>query len=82
MTENQFGLRAAFIATAFVAVASLAAKIGVTRADLLCLLAVPVLLGAAVGTLAGNVGRWIRHGVAADIVLMGLVLLDLLVRTR
>ena len=82
MTENQFSLRAAFIATALVAVASLAAKYGVTGPNVLLLLAVPVLIGAAVGTLAGKVGLWIRYGVQADIVLTGLVVLDLLIRTR
>jgi hypothetical protein len=82
MTENQFSLRAAFIATALVAIASLSAKYGVTGPNVFYLLAVPVLIGAAVGTLAGNVGLWIRYGVQADIVLTGLVVLDLLIRTR
>jgi hypothetical protein len=80
MTANQFSLREAFIATALVAVASLAAKYGVAGPDVLCLLAVPVLIGAAVGTLAGRVGLWIRHGLAADAVLIGLVLLDRMIR--
>ena len=56
---GQFTLRAAFIATALVALAAWLGKLGVTGPDLLCLLAVPVLLGAAVGVLAGKVPlRW------------------------
>jgi hypothetical protein len=76
----RYTLRSMFVATAFVAVASLAAKYGVAGPNVFCLLAVPVLIGAAVGTLAGRVGLWIRHGIEADAVLIGLVLLDRLIR--
>jgi hypothetical protein len=74
MTANQFSLRAALIATALVAVAAWFAKIGFAGPEPLCILAVFPLVGAAVGTLAGNVRLWIRHGVGVDIVLMGLAL--------
>ncbi len=57
-----------FIATALVAFASLAAKYGVTGPNVLCLLAVPVLIGAAVGTLTGGVVLWIRYGVAFSVI--------------
>ena len=59
-----------FIATAFVALAAWAARYGATMPYALRLLAVPPLLGVAVGTLAGRVGLGIRCGVAADIVLV------------
>jgi hypothetical protein len=77
----RWSLASMFVATAFVAGASLAAKYGIAGREPLCLLAVPILIGVAVGMLAGQVGPWIRYGVQADIVLMGLVLLDRLIRT-
>ena len=75
-----WSLASMFVATAFAAVASLAAKYGVAGPNVFCLLAVPVLIGAAVGTLAGRVGLWIWHGLAADVVLIGLALLDRMIR--
>ena len=68
--EMRWSLASMFIATAFVAVAAWAARYGATMPDALRLLAVPPLLGVAVGTLAGRVGLGIRYGVAADIVLV------------
>jgi hypothetical protein len=76
MPSMRWSLARMFAMTALVAVASLAAKYGVAGPNVFCLLAVPVLVGAAVGTLAGRVGLWIRHGLAADVVLIGLALLD------
>ena len=67
-----------FIATAFVAVAAWAARYGATMPDVLCLLAVPVLLGAAVGTLAGRFAFWVLCGVGVDIVLMGLAFVPMI----
>ncbi len=80
MPAMRWSLASMFVATAFVAIASLAARYGIAGPEPLCLLAVPVLIGAAVGTLAGRVGLWIRHGIEADAVLIGLVLLDRFVR--
>jgi hypothetical protein len=77
--KMRWSLARMFAMTALVAVASLAAKYGMAG-NVFCLLAVPVLIGAAVGTLAGRVGLWIRHGIEADAVLIGLVLLDRLIR--
>ncbi len=78
MTANQFSLRAAFIATALVAVAAWAAKYGVTGPDVLCLLAVPVLIAAAVGTLAGRVGLWLKVGFAIDVAFLGLAFVPMI----
>jgi hypothetical protein len=69
-----------FIATAFVAVAAWATKLGFAGPEPLFILAVPILVGAAVGTLAGRVKAWIGYGVQADAVLIGLIFLDRLVR--
>ena len=83
MPAMRWSLRSMFVATALVAVAAWAAwaaKYGVVGPNVFCVLAVPILIGAAVGTLAGRVGLWIRHGIQADAVLIGLVLLDRLVR--
>jgi hypothetical protein len=66
----QFSLKAAFLATALVALAAWVAKLGFAGfsdgdpRDVLLMLAIPILLGAAVGTLAGRVGLGIRFGVA------------------
>ena len=51
-----------------VALASLAAKYGVTGPNALCLLAVPVFIRAAVGTLTGGVVLWIRYRVAFSVI--------------
>jgi hypothetical protein len=69
-----------FTMTALVAVAAYMAKVGVVAPDLLCLLAVPVLIGAAVGVLAGRVKAWIVNGLKADVVLLGLLFLDRFIR--
>jgi hypothetical protein len=78
-------LRSMFIATALVAVASLAAKHVATCGDvriwLFALAAIPILLGAAIGTLAGRVGLGIRFGVAIDGGLIVLALLSLIYAT-
>ena len=78
MTDNQFSLRAAFIATAFVAVASLAAKYAVAGPERALLARGPVLIGAAIGTLAGRVRTGINVGFAFDIFAMGVALLGLM----
>jgi hypothetical protein len=68
--EMRWSLASMFFATAFVAVASLAARYATTAGDLtgklFAVAAIPLLLGAAIGTLAGRVGLGIRFGVAVD----------------
>jgi hypothetical protein len=64
-----------FSMTALAALAASAAKYGVAG-----LLAVPVLLAAAVGTLAGRVGHWLKLGVGIDLAFLGLALLELMMR--
>ncbi len=72
-----------FIATALVAVAAWVAK-GIAEssnpAGQFCLLlAIPILLCAAVGKLAGRIGLWLRVGVGVDAALIGLTLAALLI---
>jgi hypothetical protein len=70
MTAMRWSLASMFIATALVAVAAWVGKLGFDdfsdggHRHALLLLAVPIVLGAAVGTLAGRVGLGIRFGVA------------------
>jgi hypothetical protein len=59
--------------TAFVALAALAARYaigGPERIRLLAWLAIPVLLGCAVGTLRSQMIRWIAIGVGIDLAFM------------
>jgi hypothetical protein len=74
MPTMRWSLRSMFVATALVAVASLAAKNAVVWLAPICMLATPIFLCAAVGTLRGNLGLWVRYGVGVDIVLLGLAL--------
>ncbi len=71
-----------FAMTALVAVACVAAKYVATcddlRSGLFAVAAIPILLGAAIGTLAGRVGLGIRFGVAIDGGLLALALLLLI----
>lgn len=80
--EMQFTLRAMFVATAFVAAASAAAKYAVAGNDpyaqFVAILAFPVFVGSAVGTLAGQMWRWIRAGIWADLALIGLIQLQVM----
>jgi hypothetical protein len=72
----QFSLRAMFIATAFVAAASAATKYAMGHEpyiQLIAVFAVPIFVGAAVGTLAGQLWRWIRAGIWSDIALIGFI---------
>ena len=75
-----------FIATAFVAAASAAAKYAVARSErhiqVIAILAFPILIGCAVGTLTGQMWRWIRAGIWANIVLIGLILLQMMMVAR
>ena len=69
-----------FVATAFVAVACAVVRYAATAGDVLgwvfAIAAIPILLGAAIGTLAGRVGFGTRIGVG---VAVGLGLLAVLV---
>ena len=69
-----------FIATAFVAVACAVVRYAATAGDVLgwvfAIAAIPILLGAAIGTLTGRIGFGTRIGVG---VVVGLGLLALLV---
>jgi hypothetical protein len=77
----QFSLKAMFIATALVAVACFAAKLVVVSYSpmdrQIGALAIPVLIGAAVGTLTGRVASWVLCGVAVDLALIVLVVISL-----
>ena len=83
MTANQFSLRAAFVATALVALAAWAGKYFVTGGEfmgrLFALASLPILLCAAVGTLSGRVGLGIRFGIAIDVAFLGLILLGFMI---
>ncbi len=74
IAEMRWSLASMFVATALVAFAAWAAKVGVAGFDALCLLAVAPLLGAAVGVLVRKVPEWIGYGLAVDIVLIAPVL--------
>jgi hypothetical protein len=78
----RFTLRAMFVATAFVAAASAAAKYavasGVPQVQMIALFSFPILIGCAVGTLTGQMWRWIRAGIWANIVLIGLIVLQMM----
>jgi hypothetical protein len=82
----QFSLRAMFVATAYVGFASAAAKYAVASTDphvqFLAIFAFPIFVGCAVGTLAGQMWRWIRAGIWADIALIGLVLIQMMMVAR
>jgi hypothetical protein len=79
----QFSLRAMFIATAFVAAASAAAKYAVVgdapHVQFVAIFAFPILVGCAIGTLAGQMWRWIRAGIFADVALLGFILLQMMI---
>jgi hypothetical protein len=77
----RWSLGSMFSVTVLVAVAAWLAKhYVVAGSGLLYILAIPFFMGLGVGMLTGNVGRWIRYGVAADVVLLGLLFLDRFIR--
>jgi hypothetical protein len=71
-------LASMFIATTLVAVAAWAAR-GVVVCPkpvdrLYCLMAIPFLICAAVGSLFGRLGFWKRYGLVAAVVILELIL--------
>jgi hypothetical protein len=82
MPSMRWSLASMFIATALVALACAVARYAAIAGDVLgwlfAVAAIPVLLGAAIGTLAGRVGFGIRIGAG---IVVGLGLLASLVVT-
>ncbi len=76
MPSMRWSLASMFVATALVAVAAWVVRYALALPSLLAvlgLLALPVLLCAAVGTLTGRVGLWLRISVGVDLVVSGVM---------
>jgi hypothetical protein len=73
MVGMQFSLKAAFVATAFVAVAAWSVRMAFKWPEPLLLVAVPILLCGAFGVLRGRVGLWLLYGVSIVVALIALI---------
>ena len=70
----RWSLASVFSATALVAVAAWAGKYAVSGGDWMgrnyAILAIPVLLCGAFGSVRGRLGRWLVYGASIDIAVM------------